>query len=67
MRKFITVVLSLFALSTLPLLADNLNVGDVVPDFTLINQDGRKTSLSDFKGKGIVVSFLYTQCPFPNK
>ena len=67
MKKFIHFILILLVLSAQPLLADNLAVGDVVPNFTLVNQDGQKTSLSDFKGKGIVVSFLYTQCPFPNK
>ena len=67
MNTFCKVILTLLLLSAQPILADGLLVGDVVPDFTLVNQDGEKTSLSDFKGKGIVVSFLYTRCPFPNK
>lgn len=50
-----------------PTLADGLTVGDTVPDFTLTNHKGGKTSLSDFKGKGVVVSFLFTQCPDPQK
>jgi|TARA_B100001964_G_C14260524_1_gene615186 protein SCO1/2 len=33
------------------------------PDFILNNQFGEKVSLSDFKGKIIVMSFLYTSCP----
>ena len=38
-----------------------------MPNFELTNHNGGKTSLSDFKGKGVIMSFLYTQCPFPNK
>lgn len=33
------------------------------PDFTLINQFGEEVSLRDFRGKVVVVSFLYTSCP----
>lgn len=51
----------------LPSLASSLTVGDKVPDFTLINHKGGETSLSDFSGKGVVISFLYTQCPDPQK
>ena len=32
-------------------------------DFTLIDQYGNKVSLSDFRGKVIAVSFVYTHCP----
>jgi len=38
-------------------------VGDVVPDFRLLNQSGRKISLSEFKGKVLLVTFIYTRCP----
>jgi protein SCO1/2 len=33
------------------------------PNFTLINQDGRQVSLSDYKGKPVTLTFLYTRCP----
>ncbi|MDP6459662.1 MAG: SCO family protein [Candidatus Hydrothermarchaeota archaeon] len=33
------------------------------PDFTLTNQFGEEVSLSDFRGKVVVMSFLYTNCP----
>ena len=55
-----------FLLSS-PTLGENLQIGEKVPDFTLINQNGQKTSLSDFRGQGVIISFLYTQCPMPNK
>lgn len=37
--------------------------GDAVPDFRLLNQSGRKISLSEFKGKVLVTTFIYTRCP----
>jgi protein SCO1/2 len=33
------------------------------PDFTLTNQFGEEASLRDFRGKVVVMSFLYTNCP----
>jgi len=32
-------------------------------DFTLTNQDGGKSSLADFRGKVVLMSFGYTHCP----
>jgi len=34
-----------------------LNIGDKAPDFKINNQDGKKVSLKDFKGKKIVLYF----------
>ena len=42
-----------------------LQVGESVPDLLLINQDGKHFSLSDFKGKAVLVTFIYTRCPMP--
>jgi protein SCO1/2 len=39
--------------------------GDTVPDFKLSNQDGRPIHLGQFKGKALVVTFIYTRCPSP--
>jgi protein SCO1/2 len=39
--------------------------GDAVPDFKLRNQDGRPIHLGQFKGKVLVVTFIYTRCPSP--
>jgi protein SCO1/2 len=33
------------------------------PDFTLTSQDGLTVSLSDFRGKVVAVTFIYTSCP----
>ena len=40
--------------------------GERVPDVALVNQDGRKIHLSDFAGKAVLVTFIYTRCPMPN-
>jgi protein SCO1/2 len=38
--------------------------GEKVPDFTLVNQDGKTIHLDSFKGKVTLITFIYTQCPF---
>jgi protein SCO1/2 len=40
--------------------------GDPVPDFKLRNQDGREIHLAQFRGKMLLVTFIYTRCPLPN-
>lgn len=40
--------------------------GDKVPDFVLVNQDGRQIHLSSFKGHPLLITFIYTRCPFPD-
>ena len=40
--------------------------GDKVPDFALRNQDGRPIHLNQYRGKELLVTFIYTRCPLPN-
>jgi protein SCO1/2 len=40
--------------------------GDKVPDFKLRNQDGREIHLDQFRGKALLITFIYTRCPLPN-
>ena len=40
--------------------------GDAVPDFKLRNQDGLSIHFGQFKGKALLVTFIYTRCPMPN-
>ena len=35
-----------------------LKIGDKAPDFTLSNDSGAKVSLTDFKGKRVVLFFF---------
>jgi protein SCO1/2 len=41
-------------------------VGKAVPPFRLTNQDSKKVSLSDYKGKALAVTFIYSKCPLPS-
>jgi protein SCO1/2 len=36
--------------------------GDSVPDFAFLNQSDRAIRLSDFKGKVVLLTFIYTRC-----
>src|SRR6516164_8507472 len=40
--------------------------GNQVPDFTLVNQDGKYVHLADFRGKPLLLTFIYTRCPIPD-
>ena len=40
--------------------------GDEVPDFALVNQDGKRITLRQYGGRIIVVTFIYTRCPLPD-
>lgn len=40
--------------------------GDRVPAFTLVDQDSTALRLSDFAGRTLVVTFIYTRCPLPD-
>jgi protein SCO1 len=40
--------------------------GEAVPDFTLLNQDGRRIRFRHFRGKGVLMTFIYTRCPLPD-
>ena len=46
--------------------AQRVQVGETVPDFTLTDQNGGAVKLSDFRGKAILLTFIYTRCPLPN-
>jgi protein SCO1/2 len=41
--------------------------GAEVPDVKLVNQDGRPLSPKQFKGRALVVTFIYTRCPLPDQ
>jgi protein SCO1 len=40
--------------------------GDKVPDFALINQDGKRIHLGSYQGEVLLVTFIYTRCPYPD-
>jgi thioredoxin-dependent peroxiredoxin len=56
MKNFLLALAALLCLS-LPAQADLPKEGQSAPNFTLPNQEGKQTSLEDFKGKWIVLYF----------
>jgi protein SCO1 len=45
---------------------DVMEPGDVVPDDELQDQQGRPRKLSDWRGRALAVTFVYTRCPLPD-
>jgi protein SCO1/2 len=41
-------------------------IGKDVPDFQLTNQDGKRISMKDYRGKVLALTFIYAQCPLPD-
>jgi protein SCO1/2 len=39
--------------------------GDEVPNFTLRNQDNREIRIQGYRGKTLLLTFIYTRCPLP--
>lgn len=42
-----------------------LAVGDKLPDYTFTNALGRVVRLSEFQGRALAITFIFTRCPFP--
>lgn len=40
--------------------------GDEVPDFKLVNQSGKSVSLHNYRGQTLLLTLIYTRCPFPD-
>lgn len=40
-------------------------VGQPIPDFTLVNQQSSPVTLSELRGRTVVVNFVYTSCALP--
>jgi protein SCO1/2 len=40
--------------------------GEQVPDFSFTNQSGKHISLKQYRGQVLLVTFIYTRCPFPD-
>jgi protein SCO1/2 len=41
--------------------------GTEVPDFGLVNQDGQRIRLSQYRGRALALTFVYTRCPLPDQ
>jgi protein SCO1/2 len=40
--------------------------GDAVPDVALVDQDGHPLHVSDYRGKAVALTFVFTRCPLPD-
>ncbi len=38
-------------------------IGEALPSFTLLDQEGRTVSASRFRGRQVVMNFIFTRCP----
>ena len=39
--------------------------GAEVPDYGLVNQDGKDIKIHHYRGKALLLTFIYTRCPLP--
>jgi cytochrome oxidase Cu insertion factor (SCO1/SenC/PrrC family) len=68
--KYITIVavvflLSAFAVNKVVSVEKGYDIGDIATDFKLMNIDGKKVSLSDYKdSKGFIITFTCNTCPY---
>lgn len=60
---FLPCLLALTACASSPVLQGTDLGKDPAPDFSLTNDTGKTVALSDFRGKVVVLTFLYTHCP----
>jgi protein SCO1/2 len=43
-----------------------LTGGQTVSDFSLVDQNDHRVTLSEFRGKVVAITFIYTRCPLPD-
>jgi protein SCO1/2 len=58
---------SITAANAIPAEGVQPKAGDDVPDYRLVNQDGKTISLHNYKGKVLLLTFIYTRCQDPNQ
>jgi len=47
-------------------LTKELAPGDVLPDYELSAEDGRTIRFSDFRGRAVAFTFIFSRCPLPD-
>lgn len=45
---------------------NTLEAGEAIPDFEFVNQSGKTVRLGQWRGKVLLMTFVYTRCPLPN-
>ena len=46
--------------------AEGPSPGTTVPDFRLVNQNEKKIGRDDYRGRALLLTFIYTRCPLPD-
>ena len=41
--------------------------GDEVPNFSLVNQDAKPIRINNYRGRALLLTFIYTRCPFTDQ
>jgi len=59
MKSLLSAILFLSVFSSCKSQTKQLDVGDTIPKFTLLNQDGKTFSMKDSLGKKMIVIFFY--------
>lgn len=44
---------------------EELEVGDALPDYPFVTESRRRIRLSEFRGRALGLTFIYTRCPYP--
>ena len=65
--KLITSLLTIVAVSSVLVAADSPAVGTKAPDFSLTDSKGKAQSVSQYKGKYVVLEWFNPECPFVKK
>jgi peroxiredoxin len=65
--KLITTLVIIAAASTALFAADSPAVGTSAPDFSLTDSKGKTQSVSQYKGKYVVLEWFNPECPFVKK
>ncbi len=47
-------------------LVKELKPGDLLPDYELLAEDGRTVRFSDYRGRAVAFTFIFTRCPLPD-
>lgn len=67
MRKWILASAAVLAATCVQVQAADPAVGAKAPDFSLMDTNGNKHSLSDFKGKTVILEWVNHGCPYVKK
>lgn len=63
-KSFVSIIMVLGITLALSCQSHAINIGDPMPDFTLKDYDGKEHSLSQYKGKIVVIEFCSQECPY---